>query len=117
MRGLKWIYQHTDLDIKHKKKCAVCNKKLQKKAFYIFNDKYGIKAYVGSTCIEKLPNTNYFNKQVEDKIEEMGLSKNIVKYSDKNIVEIVRDSSYYLYSYLLNNDGDGTEVSLTNISD
>lgn len=118
LKELSWIFEHYKCDNNKHMKCMLCNRNMEKTSFYCYNKKYDIKAFIGSTCIKKCNNTTFFNTQVEQKIKNMGFNKNIIKDSDSSIINIIKDASYLLYSYILNdNNSDNTEVKTIHIDD
>jgi hypothetical protein len=105
VRNINWIYSHIDesSDNSTLHTCMLCCKQICCKHNYkIYNEKFGINAYIGKQCLKKMSNTKYINSQVEQKISDLGLDINIIKDADSKICNIVKDASQYIYSYILN---------------
>jgi hypothetical protein len=118
IKSLRWIYNHIEetSTVSHTV-CILCCKKMScNNNYQIYNEKYGIFAYIGSQCLKKLPHTKYINHKVEQKISDLGLDINIIKDSNSKICNIVKDASQYIYSYILNESTSENSNKYVNIN-
>lgn len=116
IKDVEWVYNHNKST--HTQMCVFCNRKLERDNFAIYNEKFGIHAYIGSSCINKINNKinnktgnkinhiTYANSKVTESLTRMGFSPDIIMRSDDKIANIVNDASYYIYSFLLNDKDD-----------
>lgn len=109
LHALHWTFDHHPSE--KEGRCCWCNKPLNK-SFKIYNEKWGICAYIGSSCIKNINNENltYAKKNVYDHIANIANNDaiKIIKESDAGIDNIVNDKMEFVYNYYMRDNTDAT---------
>ncbi len=103
-----WIFQH---EINGSPgRCCLCNRSAERQLFVIFSKKWGINAYVGSTCIKKISSLEYYDSKLQAAIKKITPDPiKILIDSSSGINRVDIDPCEIIYSYSLNDNHDDPE--------